>query len=204
MDDTARAGSTTPFARLWSRLRDEVVEGDIASALALVARARRVYRPAAIRRRVRKVDPAGRAFLPSRMWTDVIDSDEPAVQAYAIGRIRWELDADEAALEAFAQSVGTPEGLYAYGDASLWMGHREQGESALRQVVAGGGDHEVFARVLLAEELGLEGMASLEDHRSAAERAVTWFGNGPSARYFRRVLRERARLSRSSCPGTRS
>lgn len=182
-----------PFGRAWGAFSQAVLDESAVAALGLTAKMRSVYRPAALRKRVRKLAPDALHSAPREMWIDILDAAFVAEAAYALGRLRWELDDLEGAIDAFRSATELPDGEWALADSLLWSGHVEEAERRLRAIASTPGPYRPFARVLLATELLDAGAASWSDYEAAARRASEMFGEGPSQQNFARAFREHVR-----------
>lgn len=188
------SSESTPFSRAWDRFRQAVLDEPATSVLEVAAKLCSVYRPAALRKRVRKLRPAALASLSAEMWMDILDAPSPAERAYALGRLRWELDDEAGAIAAFRLTQGLPDGEWALADSLLWAGHAEEAEQHLRVIADGAGPYRPLARVLLATELSDSGAASSRDYEAAAQVSAALFGEGPSQRNFERALRQSSQV----------
>src|SRR5689334_5506272 len=138
----------TPFEVSWERLRDTILHAPIGRALDEIDRFSSIYRPAALRRKVRQTRLEQRCGLSADIWIDTLEANSPDVTAYEVGRVRWELDDFDGAIEAFARAKALPEGEWAYADSLLWAGRVDEARSALAQIAAGSSEYRSFARVL--------------------------------------------------------
>ena len=174
----------TPFDISWERLRNTLSNAPIEDALGEVFRLASIYRPAALRRKIRRLQSEQRCGVSAELWIDVMEAASPDIAAYELGRVKWALDDIEGAIEAFARAKSLPEGEWAHADSLLWAGRLEEARSALTAVASGSSRYRPFARVLLDRELSEKGAASLSDYENADLNAESVFGDGPSRRNF--------------------
>lgn len=192
-DRRAAHHQDTPFGRAWAAFSQAVPDDSAAAALGLTAKIRSVYRPAALRKRVRKLAPDALHSAPREMWVDILDAGSVAEAAYALGRLRWELDDVSGAIDAFRSATELLDGAWALADSLLWAGYVEEAERRLRTIASTPGPYRPFARVLLASELSDVRAASSSDYEAAARGALEVFGEGPSQQNFARAFREHVR-----------
>lgn len=185
---------STPFSRAWDRFRRAVLDEPAISVLEVAAKLWSIYRPAALRKKVRRLGPAALASVPAEMWIDILDAPTLAKRAYALGCLRWELDDEKGAIDAFRLTQGLPDGQWALADSLLWAGQAEEAEQHLRVIADSAGPYGPLARVLLATELSDSGAASSSDYEAAAQVSAALFREGPSQRNFERALRQRSQV----------
>ncbi|OIH95588.1 hypothetical protein BIU90_02575 [Curtobacterium sp. MCBA15_001] len=127
------------------------------------------------------------------MWIDILDAASVAETAYAVGRLRWELDDLAGSIGVFRSATELPAGEWALADSLLWAGCVEEAERHLRVIASTPGPYRPFARVLLATELSDAGAASSSDYETAARGALEVFGEGPSQQNFARAFHAHVR-----------